>query len=131
VRTPSPVILDGEAMAHLLAGIVARGASVLLVARGGSMSPWIRDGDVVTVAPVSGGDVHVPVLGDVVACRQPGGKRLVIHRLVSRRGDGWIVKGDRCPAPDGFLAGGAVLGVVVRATRNGRRSQIPQGLPEA
>jgi len=126
---PRTLHVDGEAMARLVADLLAAGSCVRLVARGGSMSPWIRDGDVLTIAPTPGSSRGRPRPGDVVAFRHPGSDRLVIHRLVSRGGGGWIARGDRCPAPDGFVANGDVLGVVTEATCGRRRRLHPQGVP--
>jgi hypothetical protein len=118
--------LDGDVATRVLAGLLAEGLAVRLTVHGGSMSPWIRDGDVLTIVPREGaGD---PRPGDVVAFRRPGGERLVVHRLVSRAPGGWIAHGDRCSAPDGFVAGSEVLGTVERVTRGTRRRLLPQGL---
>jgi hypothetical protein len=127
VNAPRTVHLDGETMAEVLADLLSFGSCVRLVARGGSMSPWIRDGDVLTIAPAAASSRGRPRLGDVVAFRHPGSDRLVIHRLVSRSAGGWIARGDRCPTPDGFVANGDVLGIVTEATCGPRRRLHPQG----
>jgi hypothetical protein len=127
-RDPAPlrtVHLDGEALADIVQDLLARGASVQMVARGGSMSPWIRDGDFLTILPRTTG--QEPRRGDVVAFRRRGGERLVVHRLVSRAPEGWIARGDRCDAPDGFIADAALLGTVDQAKCGARRRLLPQG----
>lgn len=128
-RDPSPprtVNLDGEALAAVVHDLLTRGASVQMVAHGGSMSPWIRDGDLVTILPRGLG--REPRLGDVVAFRRPGGERLVVHRLVSRAPGGWIARGDRCSAADGLISEQAILGTVDRAASGARRRLLPQGV---
>lgn len=113
--------LDGSELGALVEELAARGVSVRLVARGGSMSPWIRDGDVVTVTP------RPARLGDVVGFRRAGAGRLTMHRIVRWAPDGWIVRGDRAEAEDGFLPREEVLGVVTRVERKGRVKYLPCG----
>lgn len=116
------VELDGCEMADLVAELLARGASARFVARGGSMSPWIRDGDVVTVEPL------LARLGDVAAFRLPGpGGRLRVHRLVRRVAGGWLARGDRHAGADGVIPDGGILGVVRHIERNGRARFLPRG----
>lgn len=123
---PRTVHLDGESLVEVVHDLLGRGARVQMVARGGSMSPWIRDGDFLTILPRNTG--QAPRRGDIVAFRRTGGERLVVHRLVSRAPGGWIARGDRCSAPDGFVASTEVLGTVDRATSGARRRLLPQGL---
>ena len=115
--------LDGSEMAGLVEELTARGASARFVARGGSMSPWIRDGDVVTVVPAAGR----ARAGDVAAFRRPGSGQLTVHRLLRRVPGGWVARGDRSAGEDGVVADGEVLGTVSRLERNGRVRFLPRG----
>jgi hypothetical protein len=116
------VELDGCEMADLVAELLSRGASARFVARGGSMSPWIRDGDVVTVEPLAA------AVGDVAAFRLPGGgRRLRVHRLVRRVAPGWLAQGDRQVRADGVIPDSEILGVVRRIERRGRSRYLPSG----
>jgi hypothetical protein len=91
------------------------------------MSPWIRDADVLTIRPRRVGVNPAPRIGDIVAFRQADPDRLLVHRLVARVRGGWIARGDRCGAPDGFVPEACVLGKVTCATNGGRRRLLPQG----
>ena len=127
--TPARTLrIDGPGMAELVSGLLSTGASVQLEARGGSMSPWIRDGDVVTIAPIAAPPREALRRGDVVAFCHPGSDGLVIHRLLLRTADGWITRGDRCSAADGAVPNANLLGPVTGATRRGRRVRLRQGL---
>ncbi len=55
------------------------------------MTPFIRDGDVVTVAPSA---KIRPSVGRVVAFIQPDTGRLVIHRVIDRQGSAFLIQGD-------------------------------------
>jgi hypothetical protein len=85
------------------------------------MDPAVRDGDVVTVAPLKGQSVRV---GRIVAFRGGEG-RLVLHRVVRRlvasRGEVLLeTRGDNCPAGDGLVELDKVIGVVTAVERHGR-----------
>ncbi|MFH1538809.1 MAG: S24/S26 family peptidase [bacterium] len=87
-------------------------------ARGGSMSPVIRDGDVVHVRR-TGPDLTGP--GDIVAVENGGGIR--VHRLIrKRRGPrGWILgtQGDTLMWEDEPASGGDLLGKVIAVEKAG------------
>ncbi len=69
---------DMPLFAGLVADELSAGRSVRFVARGGSMTPVIRSGDIVTVAPIVAGDRLLP--GDIVLYRRDNGTCL-LHRL--------------------------------------------------
>lgn len=91
------------------------------------MAPLIRDGDVLTVAPL---DQREPRAGDVVAFVTPREGRLAIHRVVARVEAGWVLRGDNAPHADGIVLRGDMLGVVTRVEREGRAVRLGLG-PEA
>jgi hypothetical protein len=103
--------------------VLRRGRAFRFQAAGSSMSPCIREGDVIQVAPLSGG---MPCLGQVVACVPPGGRGPVVHRVIGRRGPLFRTKGDNVCRTDGLLARSQILGLVTRVERNGR--PVPAGL---
>ena len=118
------VELAGLEMARLVEELGGLGISTRFVARGGSMSPWIRDGDVVTVTPPGSAPVRA---GDVAAYRRSGSDRLIVHRLVRRENGAWIARGDCLPGPDGPVADSEILGIVARVERRGRKTFAPRG----
>jgi len=82
-------------------------------ARGVSMRPTLRPGDGVRL------ERRAPRRGDVALVAVGG--RLVLHRLVRRRSDRWLVWGDARPAPDGWVDAEAVLAVATA------RRTVPDG----
>ncbi len=72
--------LPGEALAGLMAAVLGKGLPFRFEARGESMHPAIRHGDVVTVAPVAG---RAPRAGDVVAFIHPGTGGVRVHRILA------------------------------------------------
>lgn len=80
------------------------------------MSPAIEDRDVVTIAPLP---VGRPVTGDVLAFLRPSDRRLLIHRAIAARPDGWLMKGDNCLTDDGVVQGDHILGLITHIEKAG------------
>ncbi len=101
---------------ELIRPVFGHSSSVKIEAKGRSMFPFIRDGDVVTLSDLSDAS---PRVGDVVAVRIPGSDRLAFHRVVARLKNRYLVKGDNCEEPDGVLSRGDILGRISGVERNG------------
>ena len=82
--------LSGPALIKLLRAVLERGAPFRFRARGFSMSPFIRNGDVITVSPLSAAS---PRIGDVAAFIHPRTRRLVVHRIIGKKGVSFFHKG--------------------------------------
>lgn len=119
--------LSGEALAALLEDARSRGVSLRFRARGFSMWPFLKDGDVITVGPLPAGG---PRVGDVVAFRDPGRDTLLLHRLIARSGRSLRTRGDNEPSPDAPFPSGRLLGRITGAERNQQRLRLGFG-PEA
>lgn len=115
--------LSGMGLLQLMDAALARGASFRFTARGFSMDPFVRDGDVLTVARVT----RRPALGDVIAVRDPVSRRLVVHRVVACRPEGVVVRGDGAGQADGVAGPRDVLGRVVAVERRGRCVRLGRG----
>jgi ribosomal protein S18 acetylase RimI-like enzyme len=113
---------------ELLRAMMERSLPLRIRVRGFSMTPTIRDDDVVTVVPMAGRDLQV---GEVVAFVSPQTERLVLHRVVAREGAGWLLRGDNCRDSDGVVTAERILGSIVRVERDGRHVDLGMGLPGA
>jgi len=96
------------------------------------MSPFIKDGDVITIAPVlSSADMSSARpcgIGHVVAFAGPGSERLVVHRIIGRRGASFMVQGDNTHGSATETVGGSdILGRVVRIERGRKRVWLGLG----
>jgi len=94
----------------------------LLVVSGNSMSPSIRDGDlVVTARLVFGGSV-----GDIVLLKRPSDGQLLLHRVIEQ-GEGWRrAKGDASLQPDAErISDSAVLGGLAAVIPTGLLTSLP------
>jgi signal peptidase I len=93
-------------------------------ARGTSMAPFIRNGDIVTVRPAR----ERPLLkGDVVAFAEPSTNKLCVHRIIRASGGRYAVKGDNVPNADGVIPGSCIVGVVAKVERGGRKISLGVG----
>lgn len=94
-----------------------QGRTMRFRGRGGSMAPFLRDGDIVTIEP--GGK---PVLGQVVLTGP--GDSLILHRVVAKR-NGWIsTKGDALGRLDAPVTREQILGRAVARERGGRERRL-------
>lgn len=119
---------SGSALLELGSEILARGDRLRFRARGGSMFPFIRNGEIVEVEPVDIGQIRV---GDIVFYRTWSG-RILAHRVIKKRkGEKGVVlmtKGDAVPRPDVLVYPDQVLGRVVVVERSGRNIRFDNGL---
>lgn len=116
---------SNTAFLTLLEGILLKGKPCRFQAKGGSMSPFLKDGDVITVSPWSNTSPH---LGDLVAALHPVTGQLIAHRLTGKRGDLFQVQGDNLPQADGLIPKRQVLGRITKVERNGRAVNLGLGL---
>ena len=128
---PSPFVRDaGELRSNnrvqleLLRAVLERGVPFRFCALGFSMTPFIQDGDILTVAPLNGRTLH---LGEVVACAHPDTGRLAVHRVIAELNGAMMLRGDNSPEPDGLIPRENILGVVTRVERAGHDVRVGLG----
>jgi hypothetical protein len=118
-------LVPGEALLDLMQAVLARGASFHFRARGLSMAPFIKSGDLITVVPLA---QEKPSVGKVVAFVHPVTRKLVIHRIIDRQGVAFLIQGDNTAGQaDGWVEPQAILGCVTRVQRDGRRVYLGLG----
>lgn len=105
--------LSGVALASLMQAVLETGARFRFRAKGISMMPFIRDRDVVTVAPLT----RRPMVGDVIAFLHPQSGKPILHRVIERDAHGYWTQGDNSAAGDGWIPSVAVLGIIVAVER--------------
>lgn len=116
--------LTGPAFIELLQATLGKGAPFRFRARGFSMDPFIRDGDVITVSPLG---EDSPGIGDVVAFVQKEFKKLLIHRVIRIKTNLYFMKGDNAGDGDNPVPRENLLGLVTRAERGCKRVFIGLG----
>ena len=116
--------LSCPALVELIGAVLSKGAQFKFQAKGFSMSPFIRDGDVISVSPLNG---FSPRFGDVVAFIHPDTNKLGIHRVVGKKGDSYLIRGDSGLEIDGLIPKSEILGYVTRVERCRKRVFIGLG----
>lgn len=89
---------QGDVGPELAAELLGRGREVKLRARGNSMFPLIRDGDLLTLRSLD----RAPQPGEVVVAIR--GCQLLIHRVLRADEQGVVLQGDALLVPDGWFS---------------------------
>jgi hypothetical protein len=114
-----------DELLDLMKDVLAKGGEFQFEAKGWSMTPFIKNGDRITVAPF---DKNTLSIGRVVAFILPVKGHLAIHRIIGKQGAGWLTQGDNISnKPDGVVLPQDMLGWVKRIERNKRRIYLGQG----
>ena len=114
--------LPNTAFAILMAAVLDKKAPFRFTAPGFSMTPFIRDGDVITIASVR------LRFGDVVAFVNPCQGKLTVHRIIDVSRSGYLIKGDNTPEPDGRVPRSSIIGRVVRVEHCGKNVRLGMGI---
>ena len=110
--------MTGLAIAELMKAVLEKKVPFRFTAPGFSMTPFIRDRDVITISPLP-----LPLqlhAGDVVAFINPCCRKLIVHRIVHVSKNGYLIKGDNNPEPDGRVPLSNIIGQVVRVEHRNR-----------
>lgn len=119
ISLSAPVIME------LIEAVHEKGAPFRFQARGYSMTPAIRDGDHITLAPLGN---LLPGRGDVLAFRHPQRPQMLVHRVLREKGKCYFIKGDNCSVADGWIPAENILGIITRVERNGKARFWPNRL---
>ena len=129
VEAGADVNVSGADLKVLLESFLSRGQACRIRANGSSMTPSIRNGDLVTIEPVAGSVRS----GDVVASSDMSGGRVLLHRVMNTRGSGtgreFMLAGDNGCAGEDWVGEVCILGQVRRVSRGDRNVFLFAGLP--
>jgi hypothetical protein len=118
-------LLSGQALLEIMEAVLQKGRPFRFQARGFSMSPFIRDGDILTIAPLSPGR---PQWGKVAAFIDPGDGLLILHRVIGVRKRAFLTRGDHpSNEKDGWIPRENLLGLVTEVERNGGKIHLGMG----
>ena len=102
--------------------MLSEGYSVQIPMTGSSMSPFVRDSDLVTLTPLD----RDPVRGEIVAFRRPD-SRMIVHRVVAIDSGKLLLRGDAARVADGWIDAHGVIGRVSAVERSGTERNLGLG----
>jgi len=118
IRKDRELALSGIQLSVILQAVISRGKHFRFKALGCSMSPSIKDGDVLTVYPMTD---KAPALGDIVVYIHPQTRLAIIHRVVGKKKVFCFIRGDNSYSTDGLIPDENILGVVRKIERKGQK----------
>jgi hypothetical protein len=117
--------LGSRLFKELLIEVLHKGAAFRFRAKGFSMSPFIKDGDIITVAPLRG---NRPRFGDVAAFMNPSTEELVVHRVIGKRDNSrFFIRGDNLSTQKHLISISQILGKVEKVERDGKAVALGLG----
>lgn len=124
VRTfEDSVSISGAALSAMMMAVLEKKCSFRFKAPGFSMTPFIRDNDIVTVEHIS----RPLRTGDVVAFKNQRTEKLTVHRVVKLTDHGYLIKGDNCLEVDGIAPATTIIGRVAMVEHSGKNIRIGLG----
>lgn len=124
IKEGGVLALSGKATGELLQAVLDKGVPFRFRAKGFSMSPFIKDNDIITVSPLSTSSFQ---RGEVAAFIHPETKKLYVHRIIEKKGDSYLVKGDNSLETDGFIPHKNIIGCVTCVERKGKKVHLGLG----
>ena len=110
--------LSGKNLTDLMHAVLEKNADFRFQVKGHSMSPFIRNQDIVTISPLP---VNRPQPGDIVAATFLERKSIMVHRVIGKKQGKFIIKGDNNKSRDGLFRQDQIIGLVTKVERNGKR----------
>lgn len=104
--------------------VLSKKLSLRFQIKGFSMSPFIKDKDIITISPVSD---YIDSLGKTVVFIHPQTNNLFMHRIICRGRDYYLIKGDNIFSSDGLIPRENILGVVTKIERKGKKISFGLG----
>ena len=123
--TSSPVFISHDELGDLLCDVLAKGSSCRFQSKGHSMSPFVEDGDIVTVSPLAGSRMG---FGSVVVFTCPRTGKVMVHRIVGTKGKHYLTRGDNAAEADSLVSKDKIAGVVSMVERQDTRVSLGFGM---
>lgn len=129
IKRGRDLALSSSALVELMKEVLKRGLPFKFQARGWSMTPFIRDGDVITIIPYSH---DKPRLGEIAAFIHPESGKLAVHRIIGKNSLACLIRGDNVSGiiNDGWIPKEKILGKVNQVERNGEKIWLGLRGPE-
>ncbi|MCM8796976.1 MAG: S26 family signal peptidase [Candidatus Omnitrophica bacterium] len=110
--------LNRRVLIELLEASLAKGVPLRFIVRGFSMSPFIKDGDIITVSNLNKKSL---IPGIIVIFKRAYASGLAVHRIVARKKGSYLIKGDNLFNADGWVSQENIIGYVAQVERKGKK----------
>lgn len=114
-RVDQTRIIPNLQFSSLMADVIGRGKEFRFRASGNSMSPFIKNDDVITFCSINSKPIRV---GDIVAFLHPTYNNLIVHRVIAINSGNFLFKADNANKPDGWVNHDHIIGIVINVERN-------------
>lgn len=118
------ISFSSDSLIELIKSTLAQNSSFRFKVTGSSMSPFIKDSDIVTISSPNASRL---VLGKAAAFINPITGKLAIHRMVGTHNGCYLIKGDSVLQSDGLIPEENILGCVTKIERYGRNVRLGLG----
>lgn len=122
---PDGICLSNHGLITLLKAVLDKGKPFRFRATGYSMSPLIKDGDVLTISCLKG---RKPKIGEVVAYLHPTTNKLLVHRVIKANGNCFAIKADKVKTAIDNVTAKQIFGVTTNVVRHGESKRFGLGL---
>ena len=109
--------LSSSAIAELTRAVISKNTPFRFQVKGFSMSPFIKNRDVVTISPLNDSPIGI---GKIVAFVHPGSEKLLIHRIIAKKRNLYAIEGDRLFGRGGLIPRKNIIGLITKIERKGR-----------
>ncbi|MFC1807727.1 S24/S26 family peptidase [Candidatus Omnitrophota bacterium] len=104
--------------------VLSKNAQFRFKAKGYSMSPFVRGGDVLTISPV---DKRTISIGDIVAFVRDKRASVAIHRVVGVKRGHYFIQGDNTSSASELILRKNILGRVIHIERDNKKVLLGLG----
>ena len=113
-----------ETLRKLAGAVLDKNIPFRLQAKGHSMSPLIKEGDIIVLSPLRDKE---PGCGDVLAFTNSTNNSLTVHRMVKKKGDHYFFRGDNSLGSVEMVKLDRILGRLTQVERNGKKIHLGLG----
>lgn len=115
-ENPTELGLSRDSLRELAEAVLRKNRLLRIQARGHSMSPIIRNGDIIVISPLRD---RKPGYGDVLAFVHQPCNSLTVHRMIHKQNDRYYFRGDNCLGSPEMATADQLLGRLSGVERNG------------
>ena len=112
---------ENKQFSTIMNAVLEKNKPIRFKASGSSMSPFIRDGDIITIKSKKNYHIHC---GDIVIFNHPTSNKLAVHRVISRKARNYLIKPDNGNKPDGWVNLKNIFGYVIQVERRNRNIRL-------